>query len=173
MKKRILVLLSVMLCFMLAACSAGSMVTIDCSDFTINCPRSWKMKVTEEATPGTPIAQIYLPEQENYTSNIVVTAMAVAGLKAEDFTEDYAKDLVETSAESTGVQFTLDSCEQITLGSRSAVIIRYSGEKDGHNLVISEQLIPMQDMLYRLTFNCLNDADVEAMDAAMASVAFK
>ena len=173
MKKRILVLLSVMLCFMLGACSAGSTVIVDCNDFTINCPRSWNMKVVENATPGEPIAQIHLPEVDNYTSNIVVTAMAVAGLKADDFTEDYARDLVETSSESTGVTFTLDSCEHITLGSRAAVIIRYSGEKDGHNIVISEQLIPMPDMLYRLTFNRLNDVDAEPMDSAMASVAFK
>jgi len=173
MKKRILVLLSVMMCLLLGACSGGSMVSVDCGDFTIQCPRSWNMKIPEDVKPGEPIAQIHLPEQDNYTSNIVITAQGVSGLKAEDFTEDYAQDLVDTSIESTGVQFTLNSCEHITLGTRAAVLIRYTGEKDGHNIVISEQLIPMEDRLYRITFNRLNDSDAESMDAAMASVAFK
>jgi len=173
MKKRILVLLSVVMCLLMGACSGGNLVTMDCGDFTMACPRSWKMNMREDATVGEPIAQVYLPEQDNYTSNIVITVQGVGGLKAEDFTEAYAQNLVETSSESSGVTFTLNSCEHITLGSHAAVLIRYSGEKDGHNIVISEQLIPMADRLYRLTFNRLNDADAESMDAAMASVAFK
>ena len=174
MKKRILALLTAAVCLLLVACaSSDTPVTVDCGDFTIACPRNWRVNVAEEAVDGEPIAQIYLPEQNNYTSNIVITLQEVAGLKAQDFTETYAQNLVDASSEALGVTFTLETCEHITLGNRAAVSIRYSGTVDGHKVVITEQLIPLEEKLYRITYTRLNEADTTQMEAVMGSVNFK
>ena len=50
MKKRILALLTAAVCLLLAACaSSDTPVTVDCGDFTIACPRNWRVNVAEEA----------------------------------------------------------------------------------------------------------------------------
>ena len=173
MKKRLFALLTAALCLVMGACSSSAPVTVDCGDFSIACPRGWRVKTAEEATDNGPLMQVFLPEVNGKASYIAVTMQDVSGLKAADFTEANAQALVDASAAASGMAFTLDACEQTTLGNKAGVIIRYSGMKGEDKVVITEQLIPEDTKLYRITYTRLNESDGALMDEVMASVSFK
>ena len=173
MKKRILVVLTAVICLLVGACTSAEPITVDCGDFSITCLRGWTVSTPEGADDANRVASIYLPEKDNYTSSVTITTQQAKGLKAEDFNEAYAQSLVEASKESAGVEFTLEGVEHTTLGSRNAVVIRYSGVKDGHNVVVNEQLVPTDEQLYRFTYFCVNDSDTANLEDVMNSVIFK
>ncbi len=173
MKKIIPVLLIAFLCLLSVACATTEPVAMDCGDFSITCLRGWKVLMPDEADEYSPVVQIYLPEKDGYTSNIIITMQHLRGLQAEDFTQAYAQNIVDASSESTGVPFTLDSLEYVVLGARKAVAIRYSGMKESHKVVVTEQLVPLEEKLYRFTYTRLNESDTSALEAVMASIVFK
>ena len=157
---------------LLSACGADRTITRDFGDFSIACPKGWDARSAETVEPGAVFLQLLMPENDNHRSHIDFIMRLYPGLSVDDFTEKYAQDVVSARGGEVGAELSLDAFEVVTLGNCSAVAIRYSGNVDGRGTVFTEQIVPLEERLYQISYVVLSESDIPGMEQVMSTVSF-
>jgi len=173
MQKIVKVLAPVLvLACLLTACSSDRMITRDFGDFSIACPKGWDARTAETVEAGSVFLQLLMPETDNHRSHIDFIMRLYSGLSVDDFTEKYALNVVNDRAQEVGAELTLDAFEVVTLGNQTGVAIRYSGNVEGRETVFTEQIVPLEDRLYQISYVVLNESDIAGMEQVMSTISF-